>query len=87
MFLCAFLCIAVAEVDAASLVGKVIEVNSGDVITIAGFHFASIVASSSSRGLERWTIRLQANGADGRSGCSASCLSSASVISWSHSSS
>ena len=32
--LCAFLCITVAEVNAASLFGKVIEVNSGDVITI-----------------------------------------------------
>jgi len=34
VLLSAFLCIAVAEVDAASLFGKVIEVNSGDVITI-----------------------------------------------------
>ena len=32
--LCAFLCMSVAAVNAASLVGKVIEVNSGDVITI-----------------------------------------------------
>ena len=34
MLLCAFLCIAVADVNAASLFGKVIEVNSGDVITV-----------------------------------------------------
>ena len=34
VLLCAFLCVAVAEVNAASLFGKVIEVNSGDVITI-----------------------------------------------------
>src|ERR1700745_1099036 len=34
VLLSAFLCIAVAEVNAASLFGKVIEVNSGDVITI-----------------------------------------------------
>lgn len=34
MLLCAFLCIGVADVNAASLFGKVIEVNSGDVITI-----------------------------------------------------
>jgi len=34
VLLCAFLYITVAEVDAASLFGKVIEVNSGDVITI-----------------------------------------------------
>jgi micrococcal nuclease len=34
VLLCAFLCIAVADVDAASLFGKVIEVNSGDVITV-----------------------------------------------------
>jgi endonuclease YncB( thermonuclease family) len=34
VLLCAFFCIAVANVNAASLFGKVIEVNSGDVITI-----------------------------------------------------
>ena len=34
MMLCAFLFISAAGVEAASLVGKVIEVNSGDVITI-----------------------------------------------------
>ena len=34
VLLSVFFCIAVAEVDAASLFGKVIEVNSGDVITI-----------------------------------------------------
>jgi len=34
VILCAFLCTPVADVNAASLFGKVIEVNSGDVITI-----------------------------------------------------
>ena len=34
VFLCAFLCTSAAAVRAASLFGKVIEVNSGDVITI-----------------------------------------------------
>src|ERR1044072_8798969 len=34
VLLCAFLCIAAADVNAASLFGKVIEVNSGDVITV-----------------------------------------------------
>jgi endonuclease YncB( thermonuclease family) len=33
-FLCAFLCTSVADVRGASLFGKVIEVNSGDVITV-----------------------------------------------------
>jgi endonuclease YncB( thermonuclease family) len=36
--LCAFLCIAVADVNASSLFGKVIEVNSGDVITISNLN-------------------------------------------------
>lgn len=34
VLLCAFLCIGVAEVNASSLLGKVIEINSGDVITV-----------------------------------------------------
>ena len=33
-FLCAFLCTSAADVNASSLFGKVIEVNSGDVITV-----------------------------------------------------
>jgi endonuclease YncB( thermonuclease family) len=36
--LCAFLFISVADVNAASLFGKVIEVNSGDVITISNLN-------------------------------------------------
>ena len=43
--------------------------------------------SSSNRSLERWTIWLTANGADGASGWRLSCAASSSVIWWIHSSS
>ena len=38
VFVCAFLCTIVADVNAASLFGKVIEVHSGDVITIVNLN-------------------------------------------------
>lgn len=38
VLLCAFLCLSVVEVRGASLFGKVIEVNSGDVITISNLN-------------------------------------------------
>src|SRR5215217_5102949 len=38
VFLCAFLCTSAAAVKAASLFGKVIEVNSGDVLTITNLN-------------------------------------------------
>ena len=38
VILCAFFCLPAAAVKAASLFGKVIEVNSGDVITISNLN-------------------------------------------------